>query len=221
MKKWFIAVALITGVAQLQAQDPFQKELFSVDLVMNSASEIDLTLDQQKEIEKVYAEHIDVFNEEKWALDIQMKELEQALKESKIDEKKAELLLKKITQREEVLKLQKLRMLIRVKNLLTEDQQGKLRKLQSEETNNMNIITPINKHPRVMLRMDNPGFNDSPLFVLRTPKGDKHITQEELRAINPSDIESLEVIKGKAAREKFGKKGKNGVVVIQKKNKKK
>ena len=43
---------------------------------------------------------------------------------------------------------------------------------------------------------------------------------KKLKNINPDGIESINVLKGKAAIKKYGKKGKNGVVEIIKKEKK-
>ena len=41
---------------------------------------------------------------------------------------------------------------------------------------------------------------------------------EEMEKINPSDIESVNVIKGENATKKYGEKGNNGVIEITKKH---
>lgn len=43
----------------------------------------------------------------------------------------------------------------------------------------------------------------------------KESTKEEMKKLEPSEIESIDVSKGESAKEKFGKKGKNGVVEIK------
>ena len=47
----------------------------------------------------------------------------------------------------------------------------------------------------------------------------KEITREEMNNISPETIDKVEVLKGDSATEKYGDKGKNGVVIITTKNK--
>ncbi|AKD04497.1 M56 family metallopeptidase [Pontibacter korlensis] len=47
---------------------------------------------------------------------------------------------------------------------------------------------------------------------------DKEISYEEMKAIDPNNIASVDVVKNKEAVEKYGEKGKNGVVHIKTKN---
>lgn len=56
-----------------------------------------------------------------------------------------------------------------------------------------------------------------PLFVL----DGKIIKEEELRALNPNVIGSMNVLKGASATSVYGEKGKNGVIVIKSKSKRK
>ncbi|MDY7394903.1 TonB-dependent receptor plug domain-containing protein [Aureibaculum sp. 2210JD6-5] len=51
---------------------------------------------------------------------------------------------------------------------------------------------------------------EQPLYILNG----KEITKEEMDKIDPDNIESINVFKGKKAEEKYGDKGKNGVVEI-------
>lgn len=46
------------------------------------------------------------------------------------------------------------------------------------------------------------------------------ISPEEMKTLNPAEIESLNVLKGESAIEKYGNKGRNGVILIQTKKKK-
>ncbi|MEJ6980918.1 energy transducer TonB [Pedobacter sp. P351] len=54
-----------------------------------------------------------------------------------------------------------------------------------------------------------------PLFILE----EKEITAEQMKQIKPADIEAIQVLKDKTATEKYGEKGKNGVVIITLKKK--
>ncbi|SNR84215.1 M56 family metallopeptidase [Lutibacter flavus] len=69
----------------------------------------------------------------------------------------------------------------------------------------------INKHK---IKNDNFVFittpNEKPKYYLNG----KEISQEEMEAINPDSIESVNVFKGEKAVEKYGKKAENGVVKI-------
>ncbi|RAJ18679.1 beta-lactamase regulating signal transducer with metallopeptidase domain [Gelidibacter algens] len=49
-----------------------------------------------------------------------------------------------------------------------------------------------------------------PLYIL----GDKEITIEQMEAINPNTIDVVNVLKDEKATKKYGKKGKNGVIII-------
>lgn len=55
------------------------------------------------------------------------------------------------------------------------------------------------------------GQENPPVFFV----DEKETSQEEVEGIDPSTIESIEVIKGKPAKEKYGKKGKDGVILIK------
>jgi|GEM_PF-612600 len=59
------------------------------------------------------------------------------------------------------------------------------------------------------LRLENP-----PLYIL----DGKGIKKEELEKLNPKEIESINVLKGANATAIYGEKGKNGVVIINRKN---
>ena len=54
-----------------------------------------------------------------------------------------------------------------------------------------------------------------PLYIL----DGKEINEEVLAAIKPEDVESINVLKEKSALDKYGEKGKNGVIEIYSKKK--
>lgn len=53
-----------------------------------------------------------------------------------------------------------------------------------------------------------------PLFIVVEGKKERTVQESYMRKIDPKTIESINVIKGEAALKKYGKRGKNGVVVI-------
>ena len=55
------------------------------------------------------------------------------------------------------------------------------------------------------------GDNKNALFI----KDGKEVSKEDIMNLNPSDIDSVTVLKGDAATEKYGKKAKDGVVIIK------
>jgi len=93
----------------------------------------------------------------------------------------------------------------------------KVIKYDSDTEENVFIIkedgSKTTKHTskNVMVFSDND--EEDPLFLL----DDKEISKEEMGKINPDNIKSIEVLKEGAAIEKYGDKGKNGVIIITKK----
>jgi len=69
----------------------------------------------------------------------------------------------------------------------------------------------IKKHKVVKIETD----GKEPLYLI----DGKEITREEMNNINPETIDKVEVLKGDDATEKYGDKGKYGVVIITTKNK--
>jgi len=55
----------------------------------------------------------------------------------------------------------------------------------------------------------------NPLYIVDT----KEVTEEYIRVLKPEDVETVTVLKDKSAIEKYGEKGKNGVIEIKLKNK--
>ena len=90
-----------------------------------------------------------------------------------------------------------------------------------EEKNNKNVwvtktdnkdesyIIEINDDKNNVFFSDDNGEN--PLFII----DGKEVTKEKIRDLNPKQIESVTVLKDKSATEKYGDKGKNGVIVIK------
>lgn len=59
-------------------------------------------------------------------------------------------------------------------------------------------------------KLDVPNSENPPLYIV----DDKEVTVEEAKKISPQDIQSISILKDSKATDKYGEKGKNGVVVI-------
>lgn len=76
----------------------------------------------------------------------------------------------------------------------------------------------VNSADSLLIRTDKGNIFDSPnppLFIL----DGKEITAEQMKQIKPADIEAIQVLKDKTSTDKYGEKGKNGVVIITLKKK--
>ena len=51
-------------------------------------------------------------------------------------------------------------------------------------------------------------------IIIKDDKNGKEMAEKDIQDLNPNKIESVRVIKDEAALEKYGEKGKNGVIEI-------
>ena len=58
-----------------------------------------------------------------------------------------------------------------------------------------------------------------PIFILQDGKKESIVSSLDMSKLNPNNITSVQVIKDKAAIKKYGKKGENGVIIIELKKK--
>ncbi|EDP94790.1 M56 family metallopeptidase [Kordia algicida OT-1] len=72
-----------------------------------------------------------------------------------------------------------------------------------------------NKEKKIVLNTSNE--KEIPLFIL----DGKEVSKDKFSALDPDTIATVSVLKGDSATEKYGKKGKNGVVIVETKKKKK
>ncbi|NAS32052.1 hypothetical protein GTQ40_13785 [Flavobacteriaceae bacterium R38] len=217
MKKCVITLLFIIYGTCLLAQDVFQKELFSTNLVLKNRNEINLSNQQVDNIKKIYDNHISDFNSIKWDLNTEFVDLGKLLAVSKIDEKRSLAKMEKIITLENKLKLIRLEMLIKIKNELNASQQKKLKTLRTDEDiENLDLIIPIDISQRVILRgSKNDSKENAPLFILIDRKGERTVSRDIFKNLDQSKIESVSVLKKPSATKKYGEKGRNGVVIIR------
>ena len=86
--------------------------------------------------------------------------------------------------------------------------------INEDKENNIFVIKTDNDSIHKMSKKGN-------LVVFNSGKGEplyfadgKEITSEEMKKISPDTIEKVEVFKGEKAIEKYGEKGKNGVILL-------
>jgi N-acetylmuramoyl-L-alanine amidase len=86
------------------------------------------------------------------------------------------------------------------------------------EQNESVIIYPVNAIPDTVPASTLQLKSKVPSNILFIVDG-KIVPKKEAMAINPNDIQSVNVLKDEAAKKLYGEKGKNGVVIINKKSK--
>ncbi len=81
---------------------------------------------------------------------------------------------------------------------------------KTEKANSINITTKN----KTSIRIDNT--KKAPLYMVN----EKIVSKKAVNKINPNNIKSINVVKGDKAREVYGVRGENGVVIITMKTKK-
>ena len=219
MKKYITTIALALFAFTMTAQDLFKDVLYPTETVLKFREEVGLSEAQVIKIKKIYTDNNTTFTTLKWDLDAAQVALRKKLEVLKIDEASSLELLKKINTIEDELKYVRLKMLIKIKNELSEEQQTKLKKLifesGSKDSKGWNVTTSINADPRIVLKGESSFSEAAPLYVLIKDGGEFRTMSEKMKDIDPNKIESVTVLKGKAATAQYGKDGKNGVIVIK------
>ncbi len=214
MKKIIFSILILASYS-ISAQDVFQDELYSVDMVLKYRKQIELSDIQAKSIRKIHNDNIAAYNTLKWDLDTEVLKMEELLSSYEVDSTTCLLQLDKVLNLESNLKRVRLGILIGIKNQLTDQQQIALKAYKEKSPNDASInwITPLNENPRVVLKVDGPEIDGNPLFYIIEKKTKRKV--KSVKDIDPSDIEAIEVIKGAAAIKLYGEEGKNGVVIIK------
>ncbi|MDR7131534.1 Spy/CpxP family protein refolding chaperone [Algoriphagus sp. 4150] len=225
-------------------QDIFQRNLYSADKVMDMRNELALTEAQATKIKKIHSENAGKFSTMKWDLDDATAKLKDLLDQSKIDEIAVQKQMDKVLALENSLKKQQLSTMVSIKNELNAEQQQILQATRVITVNGVSIsgyaenstnpsksfsstkfstgypaglAQTSSSSPKIAVQVAGTGKSGNPVFYIETKDGMEEVS--DLNHINPNDIESMQVLKDKTAVEKFGEKGKNGVVIIKLKEK--
>ena len=115
-----------------EEEDPFEGRLLSVELIMAHRNEIGLTEAQNKEIGELVVAVQQAVAGKSWAMQSAYFELIEVLDAAEIDEDRAMELAKQAVDTENEIKLEQMRLLIRLRNLLTPDQVAVLQERRAE-----------------------------------------------------------------------------------------
>jgi Spy/CpxP family protein refolding chaperone len=113
--------------------DPIGKALFPPELVMHNQDAINLTETQRNSISKEMQEAQAEFVNVQWSLSKEMEKLKSLLQMGKPSEPDVLEQLEKVVTMENKIKRRQIILLIRIKNLLTHEQQEKLQKIKANE----------------------------------------------------------------------------------------
>jgi len=126
---------LSSGVDGARAAEPvgaIEARLFTVDFVMEHQGEIGLDPGQKdaitKEVTRAQADLVKL----QWELEAEKERLVKVLDSAKVDEPKASAAAVALMDKENRIKSTHLAMLVRIKNLLTPEQQARLKTLRAE-----------------------------------------------------------------------------------------
>ena len=121
----------IEALAEEKA-DPFDGRLLPLELVMAHRNEIGLTKAQRKEIGELVVAVQQAVAGKRWEMQTAYFELMEVLDAAEIDEDKAVALARQAVDTENEIKLEQMRLLIRLRNLLTPEQVTALRAKRAE-----------------------------------------------------------------------------------------
>lgn len=135
LTQWMMgaAIALLVPVAAAQpgGHDPIAENVFAPDLVMQHQQAIGLS-DGQKEFLKAEVRQAQLrLTELQWQLQDEVEKLAALLKQDIADEQRVTLQLDRVLNLERDIKRAHLGLVVRIKNNLTREQQGKLRELRA------------------------------------------------------------------------------------------
>jgi len=160
MKKVMIGILLMffnmgLGLSQNSGTDPLQRHLFSAESIMRNQSELGLDKEQRTYMVKQIQETQSEYTALQWQLQDEVGTLSGLLENAEAPERDVLRQLDKVLDLEKAIKRSHLRLAVRMKNRLTEDQRTKLR-----ESRDAGRAQRINRD-RAQRRQTRPGVQDS------------------------------------------------------------
>ena len=128
-------VALLTAAtvaAQQPEQDPIGQSFFAPELVIQHQEAIGLSAEQKDALKAEIRQAQLKFTELQWKLQDEMEKLVSLVKQAHVDEPQVLAQLDKVLGAEREVKRAQVTLLIRIKNKLTAEQQGKLLELRGK-----------------------------------------------------------------------------------------
>ena len=134
------ATAITYGYTGLFRKDPIKSQLFKLEDVMKHQKALRLSKQQKDNIVKAHQEAQMEFAKWQWDLQAVTEEMSDLASQSKIDETKAMSTLETMLDMERNIKRTQLRLMIKIKNQLTQAQQEKLRELIDQNRFRLNDL---------------------------------------------------------------------------------
>jgi Spy/CpxP family protein refolding chaperone len=131
---WMLAIILLLGALAARAQptaDPIGEALFPPELVMQNQQAIGLSDQQKDSLKSELRQAQQQFTDLQWKLQDEVEQMAKLLSPNAVDEKQVLAQLEKVLNAEREVKRRQITLLVRIKNLLTAEQQGKLRALRA------------------------------------------------------------------------------------------
>ena len=132
---WICAALLLTAGtarAQLPEQDPIGHSFFAPELVMQHQEAIGLSAEQKDYLKTEIRQAQLKFTEWQWKLQDEMEKMVALVKQPRADEQQVLAQLEKVLAAEREIKREQVTLLVRIKNKLTPEQQGKLLELRGK-----------------------------------------------------------------------------------------
>jgi Spy/CpxP family protein refolding chaperone len=128
------ALLFAAGVVRAQQpdQDPIGQSFFAPELVIQHQEAIGLSAEQKDYFKTEIRQAQLKFTELQWKLQDEMEKLIALAKQPHVDEQQALAQLEKVLAAEREIKKEQVTLLVRIKNKLTAEQQGKLSELRSK-----------------------------------------------------------------------------------------
>jgi Spy/CpxP family protein refolding chaperone len=128
---WLLLLVALGGwsarAQEFPPPDPIEMNTFPPELVMQNQQAIGLSGEQREAIKREVREAQARFTELEWDLQNEMETFEALIRPDRVDEKKALAVLERVLTLERKIKETHLTLAIRIKNLLTPEQQARLR----------------------------------------------------------------------------------------------
>src|SRR6266702_7402324 len=121
--------------AQQPDQDPIGQSFFAPELVIQHQEAIGLSAEKKDYFKTEIRQAQLKFTELQWKLQDEMEKLVVLVKQPHVDEQQVLAQLEKLLAAEREVKREQVTLLVRIKNKLTPEQQGKLAELRSKPTN--------------------------------------------------------------------------------------
>jgi Spy/CpxP family protein refolding chaperone len=113
-------------------QDPIGQSFFAPEMVMQHQEVIGLSAEQKDYLKTEIRQAQLKFTELQWKLQDEMEKLISLVKQPRVDEQQVLGQLEKVLAAEREIKKEQVTLLVRIKNKLTPEQQGKLAELRSK-----------------------------------------------------------------------------------------